>query len=75
MDKFICGAEIPLRITTFKQNGGAGMNQAKENEKSDILKTEVNGKPVTLLFTPEQNNEAADFIKRTLINAYLIKAI
>lgn len=44
----------------------------KNKPKMNII---VNGKRITLFFAPEPNPEAADFIKKTLINAYLLKAI
>jgi hypothetical protein len=45
------------------------------DKKEECLKITVNGKCVTLFFAPEPNREAADFIKKTLINAYLLKAV
>lgn len=51
------------------------MKTAKNDQKQDSMKITINGKPVTLLFAPEPNPKAADFIKKTLINAYLIKAV
>ena len=51
------------------------MNSTQTNKKPEIIKIQINGKPVTLMFATEPNKEAADFIKKTLINAYLIKAV
>jgi hypothetical protein len=33
----------------------------------------INGKLITLSFASEANTEAADFIKKALINAYIVK--
>ena len=46
-----------------------------KKQKRETLKITVNGKRVTLFFMPEPNYEAAEFIKKTLLNAYLIKAV
>ena len=51
------------------------MKTTHTEAKPESVKMTVNGKPVTLFFRPEPNNEAAEFIKKTLINAYLIKAV
>lgn len=51
------------------------MKIAETNQKQNSLKIIINGKLVTLIFQSAPNNEAADFIKKTLINAYLIKAV
>jgi hypothetical protein len=51
------------------------MKQTQTILKSETLEIKVNGKSVTLIFSPEPNKEAAEFIKKTLINAYLIKAV
>lgn len=51
------------------------MKTALTEKKPENLKLTVNGKPVTLFFEPEPNKEAAEFIKKTLISAYLIKAV
>lgn len=51
------------------------MKTIETNQKKNTMKIIINGKPVTLFFISEPNNEAADFIKKTLINAYLIKAV
>ncbi len=51
------------------------MKITKNDQKQDSLKIVINGKLVTLLFAPDPNTEAADFIKKTLINAFLIKAV
>ena len=51
------------------------MKATQSETKPDSLELTVNGKPVTLFFAPEPNKQAAEFIKKTLINAYLIKAV
>jgi len=51
------------------------MKTTQSNAKPKTMKIQINGKTVTLFFTTEPNKEAADFIKKTLINAYLIKAV
>ena len=51
------------------------MTEKKNNTKQDVLKIEIAGKPVTLHFTSEPNTAAADFIKKTLVGAYLLKAV
>lgn len=42
------------------------MVEKKNDTKQDMLKIQIAGKPVTLHF-------ATDFIKKTLVNAYLLK--
>lgn len=39
------------------------------------MKIIINGKLVTLLFAHDPNTKAADFIKKTLINAFLVKVV
>ena len=39
------------------------------------IKIALDGKQVTLKFADEPNVKAADFIKKTLINAYLVRTI
>lgn len=51
------------------------MVEKKNDTKQDMLKIQIAGKPVTLLFATEPNTAAADFIKKTLVNAYLLKAV
>jgi len=51
------------------------MIEKKNETKQAALKIEVAGKHVTLWFAPEPNPEAADFIKKTLVSAYLLKAV
>jgi hypothetical protein len=51
------------------------MAEKKNDKKKDVLKLEIAGKPVTLRFATEPNTTAADFIKKTLVNAYLLKAV
>ncbi|MPM22551.1 hypothetical protein SDC9_69008 [bioreactor metagenome] len=51
------------------------MAEKKNDTKQDVLKVQIAGKPVTLRFTSEPNTAAADFIKRTLVSAYLLKAV
>lgn len=51
------------------------MQTTQSGQKPETMKIEVYGKPATLIFAREPNKEAADFIKRTLISSYLIKAV
>ncbi len=51
------------------------MKTTHSNIKTETVKIIISGKPITLFFAPEPNKEAADFIKKTLINAYLIKVV
>lgn len=51
------------------------MTENKNAIKQAALKIEVAGKPVTLRFAPEPNSEAANYIKKTLVSAYLLKAV
>ena len=51
------------------------MTEKKNETTQTTLKIEVAGKHVTLWFAPEANPEAADFIKKTLVSAYLLKAV
>ena len=51
------------------------MTEKKNVIKQDVLKLEVAGKPVILRFAPEPNPEAANFIKKTLVSAYMLKAV
>lgn len=39
--------------------------------KNGSIEREINGHKVTLSFTKEPNPDAADFIKKILLNAYL----
>lgn len=49
------------------------MNEMDNDIKKNSLRIIVNDKMVTLKFTSEPNIEVSDFIKKTLINAFLIK--
>ena len=49
------------------------MNTTQQDKKVETIKIQINGIPVTLFFAPEPNKEAADFIKKTLINSYVIR--
>lgn len=51
------------------------MNKTENNKATDCMKIEVNGKKINLIFQREPNISAADFIKKTLINAYAMKAV
>lgn len=51
------------------------MTEKKNETKQDILKIEVAGNPVTLRFATEPNPEAANFIKKTLVSAYMLKVV
>jgi len=51
------------------------MTKKKNETKQASLKIVVAGKPVTLRFASELNPEAADFIKKTLVSAYMLKAV
>lgn len=51
------------------------MKTTNEGQKQDSLKIIINGKSVTLQFKSDPNIEAANFIKKTLINAFLIKVV
>lgn len=51
------------------------MEKNKTEKKQDTMQIVVNEKCVTLFFIPEPNHEAAGFIIKTLLNAYLIKAV
>lgn len=51
------------------------MNTINNDQKKNSLKIIINSKTVTLKFAPEPNPEAADFIKKILINAFLVKAV
>ena len=49
------------------------MKTTRQDKRTESIKVQINGIPVTLLFAPEPNREAADFIKKALINAYVIR--
>ena len=51
------------------------MNKAENCKVIDRMKIEINGKKVNLFFQCEPNTSAAEFIKKTLINAYAMKAV
>lgn len=46
-----------------------------ENQKRESIKIVINGKPVILQFSSAPNTEASNFIKQTLIKAYLFKTV
>ena len=47
----------------------------QHTQKQDSITVIVNGRPITIFFASEPNKEAADYIKKALINAYLVKPI
>jgi hypothetical protein len=49
------------------------MKTKRLDRKTETIEIQINGISVTLFFTSEPNKEAADFIKKALINAYVIK--
>lgn len=49
------------------------MKTTQQDKKAESIKVQINGIPVTLFFAPEPNKEAADFIKKALINAYVVR--
>ena len=49
------------------------MKTTQQDKKTESIKVQINGIPVTLFFAPEPNKEAADFIKKALINAYVVR--
>lgn len=51
------------------------MKKAENNNAVDRMKIEVNGKKINLIFQREPNVSAAEFIKKTLISAYALKAV
>ncbi|CUX62642.1 hypothetical protein BN3590_02749 [Clostridium sp. C105KSO15] len=51
------------------------MNEMNNDLKKNSLKIIINDKMVTLKFTPEPNTEVAEFIKKTLLNSFLIKKV
>lgn len=51
------------------------MEKSKTEKKKDTMQIVVNGKCVTLFFIPEPNHEAAGFIKKTLLDACLLRAV
>lgn len=55
--------------------GGIVVEATKRTAKPETVRIQINGRLVTLIFTPEPNREAASIIQKTLINAYLIKAV
>lgn len=48
--------------------------KSAENQNRESLKIIINGKPAILQFSSAPNTEASDFIKQTLIKAYVYKA-
>lgn len=55
------------------QIGGIVMYEIYNDLKKNSLKLIINDKLVTITFAPEPNLEVAEFIKKTLINSFLIK--
>lgn len=51
------------------------MKVKEPDKKAETIRIQVNGIPVTLLFTAEPNKEAANYIKKALINAYIIRTV
>ena len=51
------------------------MNTINNDQKKNSMKIIINSKTVTLKFAQEPNSQAADFIKKTLINAFLVKVV
>lgn len=51
------------------------MSEINNDLKNSSLKLTINDRLVTLTFAPEPNLEVAEFIKKTLINSYLIKKV
>ena len=51
------------------------MRTNQNDAKKETMKITLGGKQVILKFTDEPNMEAADFIKKALINAFLVKTI
>lgn len=49
------------------------MKSDQINLKPDAIKLQVNGNGVTLYFSSEPNIEAAAFIKKALISAYMTR--
>lgn len=44
-------------------------------QRDTSIKIVINGKSVSLFFSPQPNYEAADYIKKSLMNGYTLKAI
>lgn len=51
------------------------MKTKQVNPKTDIVRILVNGNCVTLHFALEPNKEAANYVKKTLINAYMTRSV
>ena len=51
------------------------MSKTENGQANDRMKIEINGKKINLIFQNEPNVSAADFIRKTLINAYAMKAV
>lgn len=71
------GDAYPNRTSAaFLRDGGiCEMKKAENNNAVDRMKIEVNGKKINLIFQREPNVSAAEFIKKTLISAYTLKAV
>ena len=51
------------------------MDKGKSEERKVArLLMMVNGKKVSIAFQPEPNQEAADFIKKTMLSAYTLRS-
>ena len=51
------------------------MSKAENSNATERMKIEINGKKVNLIFQSEPNVSAAEFIRKTLLNAYTMKAV
>ena len=51
------------------------MSKAENNTITDSISIEINGKKVNLIFQNEPNSLAAEFIRKTLLNAHAVKII
>lgn len=51
------------------------MCKAENSNATERMKIEINGKKVNLIFQIEPNVSAAEFIRKTLLNAYTMKAV
>ncbi|WP_164473193.1 hypothetical protein [Clostridium sp. E02] len=49
------------------------MNEINNELRKKSIKLTINDKIITLTFASEPNIEVAEFIKKTLINSFLIK--
>ena len=63
------------RMPHFNGTEVAEMIKTENSNATDRMKIEINGKKINLIFQNEPNASAAEFIKKTLINAYTMKAV